>query len=113
MLMSFIGLSSAAIRLVQRLPHRLHLWTTAHSPPLPHPYGNGFHDPSAVCFPVPGLNIHMQAGQAVWAVVSVLASGTIRHHRPAADLTDKAVTARVGLIIPLFDFLTFVFSVHS
>ena len=113
MLMSFIGLSSAAIRLVQRLPHRLHLWTTAHSPPLPHPYGNGFHDPAAVCFPVPGFSIHMQAGQAVGTVVSMITSGTVRHHRPSTDLTNKAVMAWMGLIIPLFVFLTFVFSVHS
>lgn len=34
MLISFIGLSSAAMRLDDIAPQRLHLWITAHSPPL-------------------------------------------------------------------------------
>lgn len=66
--MSFIGLSSAAIRLDESFPHRRQRWMMAHSPFL------RVHDASAVRFPVSRFDVHMQAGQAVRAVVAVICS---------------------------------------
>ena len=57
MLMSFIGLSSAATRLELSAPQRLQRWMIAHS----HPDGHGLHDAAAVAFAVARLNVHVQA----------------------------------------------------
>lgn len=63
MLMSFMGLSSAATRLELSAPQRLQRCMTAHSPPLRTQDRYRLHDAAAVALPVARLYVNMQAGQ--------------------------------------------------
>ena len=82
MLMSFIGLSSAATRF-------------------------------ELSAPVAGLDVYVQAGEAVWAVVAVVAAGLLRCAESAADLAGEGVIAGMGLVVAFFKGLPLVFAVHG
>ena len=87
MLISFIGLSSAATR---------------------------FDDiaPPAVRGSVARLDIDVQAREAVRAVVSVVAARALRHYSAPAHFADKSLVAGVSLIITFFILFAFVFAIH-
>ena len=76
---SFMGLSSAAVRLELSLPHRRHRWMTAHSPPLRTQTPMGSIIPPQSEARSPGSSstwrLHRQLGQWLrWALPA--ASGT-------------------------------------
>lgn len=79
---------------------------------LAYPDGDRLHDPSAVRGPVAGLHVHVEAVQAVGAVVAVLAPGTRRDHGPPADAAGEAVMAWMGLVVAFFKGFSLVFSVQ-
>ena len=89
MLISFMGLSvcryavgaesSAAPAAVDNGPLAI----------VPHPDCHRLHDAAAVGGPVSRLYIHMEAGKAVGAVVTVLAPGVLRRAEASADLAGK------------------------
>ena len=108
---SFIGLSSAATRLEDSAPHRLQRWMTAHSPPFR--TRHRFHQSAAVRRPVSGLDIQVEAGEAVGAVVPVAASGPLRAHGPAAGFTGEGILAGMGFVIAFFKSLSLVLPVHG
>jgi len=58
------------------------------------------------------FHIHVEAAQAVGAVVAVVAPGSRRDHRPAAHLTGEAVLTGMGLIVAFFVLFPFVFPVQ-
>ena len=78
-----------------------------------YPDGDGLHDTAAVRGTVAGLNVHVQAGKAIGAVVAVVAAGVLGSAKPVADLAGKAVVAGVGLVIAFFKGFPLVFAVHS
>ena len=61
MLMSFIGLSSAATRLELSAPQRFAAVDDRPLAASSHPDGHGLHDAAAVAFAVARLNVHVQA----------------------------------------------------
>ncbi|MPN55895.1 hypothetical protein SDC9_203579 [bioreactor metagenome] len=79
---------------------------------LPYPDRHGLHNPPAVGGTVARLQIHMQAGQAIGAVVPMLASRSGGHHRARAHLAGEAVGTGVSFIIIVFVLLPLVFAVH-
>ena len=78
-----------------------------------HPDGDRLHDAAAVTCPVAGFYVHMQAGQAVGAVVAVVAACIFRQTGSAADLAGKCVVTGMVLIVAFFKGFAFVFAVHS
>ena len=80
---------------------------------LAYPDRHRLHDAAAVGGPVAGLDVYMQAGKAVGAVVTVVAAGILRCTEPATDLAGKAVAAGMGLVVAFFKGLPLVFAVHS
>ena len=82
-------------------------------PLAPYPHGHRFHNAPAVGRPVPGLQIHVQAGKAVGAVVAVIAAGAFRRHQAAAYFTRKALPAGMGFVVAFFKLLSLVLSVHG
>ena len=107
--MSFMGLSSAATRLELSAPQRLQRWMIAHSPFFLTQTPTG----SAVGSPVAGLDVYVQAGKAVGAVVAVVAAGPLRCAESAADLAGEGVIAGMGLVVAFFKSLPLVFAVHG
>ena len=55
----------------------------------------------------------MKAGQAVGAMVAVVAPGILRGADPPADFAGKGIVAGVGLIVTFFKGLTFIFTIHG
>lgn len=80
---------------------------------LAYPDRHRLHDAAAVDGPVAGLDVYMQAGKAVGAVVTVVAAGILRCAEPATDLAGKAVAAGMGLVVAFFKGLPLVFAVHG
>ena len=78
-----------------------------------HPNSHRLHDAAAVGRPVAGLDVDVQAGKAVWAVVAVVAAGVLRRAEPAADLAGEGILAGVRLVVAFFKGLAFVFAVHG
>ena len=78
-----------------------------------YPDGHRLHDAAAVGGTVAGLFVHMKAGQAVGAMVAVVAPCILRGADPSADLAGKGIVAGVGLIVTFFKGLTFVFTIHG
>lgn len=78
-----------------------------------YPDRHRLHDATAVGGPVAGLDIYVQAGEAVGAVVAVVAAGPLRCAESAADLAGKAVAAGMGLVVAFFKSLPLVFAVHG
>lgn len=78
-----------------------------------HPDRDRFHDAAAVRGPVSGFNIHMEAGQAVGAVVSVTAPRPLGGCQPTAHPAGEAVAAGMGFVITFFVLLTLVFSIQG
>ena len=70
------------------------------------------HNAAAVGCTVARLNVNMQTGQTVRAVVAVIGSGRLRRDEPSADTAGKAVAAGVCPVISLFKGFSFIFSVH-
>ncbi len=95
--MSFMGLSSAAARLDDRWPHRRHRWMTAHLPPFRTQTPTGSMIPPQSAARSPGSVVHVEAVQAVGAVVAASAAGGLGDHQAAAHAAGKAVIAGVGL----------------
>ena len=77
------------------------------------PDGHRLHDAAAVGDTVAGFFVHMKAGQAVGAMVAVVAPGILRGADPPADFAGKGIVAGVGLIVTFFKGLTFVFTIHG
>ena len=69
---------------------------------LAHPHADGLHNSAAFGGAVPRLLVHVEAGQAVGAVVAVIAAGVLRCAEPAAYLAGESVGAGVGLIVTFF-----------
>ena len=78
-----------------------------------HPDCHRVHDAAAIGRPVAGLDVDVQAGKAVWAVVAVVAAGILRRAEPAADLAGEGILAGVRLVVAFFKGLAFVFAVHG
>ena len=78
-----------------------------------YPDRHRLHDAAAVGSPVAGLDVFVQAGEAVGAVVAVVAAGVLRRAEPAADLAGKGILAGVRLVVAFFKGLAFVFAVHG
>ena len=66
---------------------------------LAYPDGHRLHDAAAVGGTVAGFFVHMKAGQAVGAMVAVVAAGILRGADPSADFAGKGIVAGVGLIV--------------
>lgn len=111
MLISFIGLSSAAMRFEDRAPHMRQRWTIAHSPFFLTQTAMGSIAP-AVRGSVARLDIDVQAREAIRAVISVLAARALRHCRASAHPANKSFAAGVGLVITFFVLFAFVFAIH-
>ena len=79
---------------------------------IANPNSNGFHDATAIGFPVTGLYIHVEAAQAVGAMIAMIAGSALRHYQTAAEFAFKTFVAGVGLIISLLKCLSFVFTIH-
>ena len=80
---------------------------------LADPDGHRLHDAAAVGSPVAGLDVYVQAGKAVGAVVAVVAAGPLRCAESAADLAGEGVIAGMGLVVAFFKSLPLVFAVHG
>ena len=105
--MSFMGLSSAAVRLELRAVDDRPLAAPAY------PDRHRLHDAAAVGSPVAGLDVYVQAGEAVGAVVAVVAAGPLWCAESAADLAGEGVIAGMGLVVAFFKSLPLVFAVHG
>ena len=79
---------------------------------LTHPNRNGFHDSAAFRRPVARLYIHVQAAQAIGAMVPVVAACILGYAKSSADLAGKAVTASVRFIVTFFKSFSFIFPIH-
>ena len=77
-----------------------------------YPDRHRLHDAAAVGSPVAGLDVYVQAGKAVGAVVAMLGAGRVGGHQPPAHLAGKAVVAGVIFVVALFKGLAFILSVH-
>ena len=66
---------------------------------FPHPYRHRLHGAAALGGPVTGLIVQMDAGQAVGAVVAVVAPGPLGTHGPAADTAGEYVAARLCTVV--------------
>ena len=80
---------------------------------LAHPDGHRLHDTAAVGGTVAGFFVHMKAGQAVGAMVAVVAPGILRGADPSADFAGKGIVAGVGLIVTFFKGLAFIFTIYG
>ena len=60
-----------------------------------------------------GLDVYVQAGEAVGAVVAVVAAGPLWCAESAADLAGEGVIAGMGLVVAFFKSLPLVFAVHG
>lgn len=78
-----------------------------------YPDRHRLHDAAAVGSPVAGLDVYVQAGKAVGAVVAVVAAGPLRCAESAADLAGEGVIAGMGLVVAFFKSLPLVFAVHG
>lgn len=78
-----------------------------------YPNRHRLHDAAAVRGPVAGLDVYVQAGEAVGAVVAVVAAGLLRCAESAADLAGEGVIAGMGLVVAFFKGLPLVFAVHG
>ena len=97
-----MGLSSAATRLELKRPAAAAAVDDGPFPALAHPDRDRVHDPAAVGCPVAGLEVDVEAGEAVGTVVAVVTPCVLRGAEPPADLAGKAVIAGMGLIIAFF-----------
>ena len=80
---------------------------------LAYPDRHRLHDAAAVGSPVAGLDVYVQAGKAVGAVVAVVAAGPLRCAESTADLAGEGVIAGMGLVVAFFKSLPLVFAVHG
>ena len=80
---------------------------------LAYPDRHRRHDAAAVGSPVAGLDVYVQAGEAVGAVVAVVAAGLLRCAESAADLAGEGVIAGMVLVVAFFKSLPLVFAVHG
>ena len=80
---------------------------------LAYPDRHRLHDAAAVGSPVAGLDVYVQAGEAVGAVVAVVAAGLLRCAESAADLAGEGVIAGMVLVVAFFKSLPLVFAVHG
>lgn len=80
---------------------------------LAYPDRHRLHNTAAVRGPVAGLDVYVQAGEAVGAVVTVVAAGIPRCAEPTADLAGEGVIAGMGLVVAFFKGLPLVFAVHG
>ena len=78
-----------------------------------YPDRHWLHDAAAVGRPVAGLDVYVQAGEAVGTVVTVVAAGILRCAEPTADLAGEGVIAGMGLVVAFFKSLPLVFAVHG
>lgn len=78
-----------------------------------YPDRHRLHDAAAVRGPVAGLDVYVQAGKAVGAVVAVVAADLLRCAESAADLAGEGVIAGMGLVVTFFKGLPLVFAVHG
>ena len=107
MLISFIGLSSAATRFEVRAPHMRQRWTIAHSPFFLTQTAMGSIMPPQSAALSPGsistCRLERQFGQ--WFLCSLPYSAP-------AHFADKSFVAGVGLVITFFILFAFVFAIH-
>lgn len=77
------------------------------------PNGHGFHHAATIRLPVARLVVHMQAAQAVCAVVAVLGACVFGRHQPVAHFAGEAIVAGVGFVVSFLICFSFVFSVQG
>ena len=80
---------------------------------LAYPDRHRLHNTATVGSPVAGLDVYVQAGEAVGAVVAVVAAGPLRCAESATDLAGEGVIAGMGLVVAFFKGLPLVFAVHG
>ena len=80
---------------------------------LAYPDRRRLHNTATVGSPVAGLDVYVQAGEAVGAVVAVVAAGPLRCAESATDLAGEGVIAGMGLVVAFFKGLPLVFAVHG
>ncbi len=78
-----------------------------------YPDRHRLHDAAAVGSPVAGLDVYVQAVEAVGAVVAVVAADPLRCAESTADLAGEGVIAGMGLVVAFFKSLPLVFAVHG
>jgi len=78
-----------------------------------HPDCHRVHQSAAIRLPVTGLDVQVQADQAIGAVIAVLAAGPGRYDQPAAVFAGKAVRTGMCLIVSFFIPYLFIFTVHG
>ena len=76
------------------------------------PNCNWFHLSTAIGWTISGLIIDMHTGQTIWAVISVIASRSIRNHLTSTFSALEDLMAWVGFIVPFLKSSLFVFTVH-
>jgi hypothetical protein len=94
MLISFMGLSSAATRLDERAPQRRQRWMTAHSPPLRDPDGHGVHDAAAVGGPDLRAPRPHGGWKGSWDIGCGGRCPPRGGHGPPADLAGESLSGR-------------------
>ena len=66
---------------------------------LSYPYRHWLHGAAALGGPVTGFIVQVDAGQAVGAVVAVVAPGPLGTHGPAADTAGEHIIAGFGAVV--------------
>ena len=110
MLISFMGLSSAAARLEERAPHRRHRWMMAPLPPLRTHTATG-----SIMPPQSDARSRARCPHAGWKGSWGSGCGDRfqrRRGHQAAHLAGEALLAGMVLVIAFFVLLSFVLSVH-
>ena len=79
---------------------------------LSHPDRNSIHNTAAVGSAVARLDVQMQAGKAVRAMVAMIAARALRRDTPSADLAGEAVVAGMGFVLSFCVLFPFVFAIH-
>lgn len=111
--MSFIGSSSAAVRLDGEGAAPAASVDDGPLAALAYPHCDRLHHPAAVCGTVPRFYVYMEAGEAVGTMVAVAAPCALRRHGAAAGAAGESVMTGMGLVIAWLEGPFFVFAVHD
>ena len=103
-LISFIGLSSAATLFDESLPHLLQRCIIAHSS-FSYPNRYRFHNSTTVRCSISGFFINVKTGKTVRTMISMVTACTIWNYRATTNLTSKSIITRMIFIISIFIFL--------
>jgi hypothetical protein len=71
------------------------------------------HDTTAICLPITGFNVQMQAVETIRAVVAMFTRCTFRNHKSTTIAAVKLFRASMGLVVALFKRFSFIFTIHK